>query len=261
MMPNVDGFEACRAIKRDPSTRLIPVVLLTALTDAASRIRGIEAGADDFVTKPFNGPELRARVRSLVRLKRYTDELESAESVIVSLAATIEARDSSTEGHCQRLAEYATALGLKLGLEEDDVSALARGGMLHDVGKVGTPEAVLMKRGALTRREIEVMKEHTVVGDRLCGKLQSLQQVRQIVRHHHERLDGTGYPDALKGDAIPLIAQIMGIVDVFDALTTERPYRLALPVERATEELRLEVALGWRRGDLVSAFLDQVEGC
>jgi cyclic di-GMP phosphodiesterase len=259
MMPHIDGFEACRAIKQDRSTRLIPVVLVTSLDDTTSRIRGIEAGADDFITKPFNAPELRARVRSLLRIKGYTDELDSAESVIVSLALTIEARDGTTDGHCQRLAKYAFALGQTLGLDEDDLSALARGGYLHDVGKIGIPDAVLLKRGPLTPDEYELIKQHTVVGERLCGELRSLRTVRPIVRHHHERLDGSGYPDGLRGDAIPLLAQIMGVVDVFDALTTERPYRAALPVASAVEELRNEVARGWRRAGLVDTFLDQVE--
>ena len=261
MMPDVDGFEACRRIKQDPNTRLIPVVLVTSLDDTASRLRGIEAGADDFVSKPFNAPELRARVRSLLRIKSYTDDLDSAESVIVSLALTIEARDTTTSGHCQRLAQYASALGQTLGLDEDDVSALARGGYLHDVGKVGIPDAVLLKPGPLAREEYELIKQHTVIGDRLCGELRSLRKVRSIVRHHHERLDGSGYPDGLRGDAIPLLAQITGIVDVFDALTTDRPYRPALPVAWAAEELRREAARGWRRGDLVNTFLDQVGHC
>lgn len=258
MMPEVDGFEACRELKRHPVTRLIPVVLVTSLNDSASRIRGIDAGADDFLTKPFNPHELRARVRSLLRIKRYTDELDSAESVIISLALTIEARDATTNGHCQRLAQYASAMGRALGLDEDDVSALGRGGFLHDVGKVGIPDAVLLKPGPLTREEYEVIKQHTVIGDRLCGELRSLRKVRSIVRHHHERLDGSGYPDGLSGDAIPLLAQIMGIADVFDALTTARPYKAALPFAAAAGELQSEVARGWRRADLVTTFLDQV---
>jgi putative two-component system response regulator len=258
MMPHVDGYEACRTIKQDPSMRLIPVVLVTALDDTASRLRGIEAGADDFVSKPFNAHELRARVRSLLRIKRYTDDLDNAEAVIVSMALTIEARDSTTGGHCQRLAAYASALGRTLGLDEDDVSALTRGGFLHDVGKVGIPDAVLLKRGALTPDEYELIKQHTVIGDRLCGEVRWLRKVRPIVRHHHERLDGSGYPDGLSGDAIPLLAQITSVVDVFDALTSERPYRLAMPFAAAAEVLRREVALGWRRAGLVETFLEQV---
>lgn len=254
-MPLVDGFEACRRLKQNASTRLVPVVLITALHDADNRIRAIDAGADDFLSKPFNGLELRARVRSLIRLKRYTDELDTAESVIVSLALTIEARDRYTEGHCQRLAAYASALGRHLRLGEDDVSALSRGAYLHDIGKVGIPDAVLLKTSRLTTDEYELMKQHTVIGDRLCGEMRLLRRVRPIVRHHHERLDGTGYPDGLRGDAIPLVAQITGIVDVFDALTTERPYKAAVTKERAYEELLAEVVCGWRRSDLVEAFI------
>ena len=254
-MPGLDGFEACRALKSDPATRLIPVVLVTALQDADDRIRGIEAGADDFITKPFNAHELRARLRSLVRLKRYTDELDTADSVILSLALTIEARDPSTDGHCQRLAAYASALGHDLGLDGEAIAALQRGGFLHDIGKVGIPDRILLKPARLTADEYEVMKGHTNIGDRLCGELRSLRLVRPIVRHHHERLDGSGYPDGLKGDAIPLFAQIMGIVDVFDALTTERPYKPALSVARAYEELQIEVSHGWRSADLVEQFV------
>jgi len=254
MMPHVNGFEACQALKRHAATRLVPVVLVTALQNAEDRIRGIDAGADDFVTKPFNAHELRARVRSLIRIKRYTDDLDSAESVIVSLALTIEARDQYTDGHCQRLAAYASALGRHLDLPEDDITALARGGFLHDIGKVGVPDAILLKRGRLTPDEYDVMKRHTIIGDRLCGELRSLRRVRPIVRHHHERLDGSGYPDGLRGDAIPLLAQVMGIVDVYDAVTTARPYKPAASAERAFEELASEARRGWHREDLVDAF-------
>ena len=255
MMPGVDGFEACRALKQDPATRLVPVVLVTALQNPEDKIRGLDAGADDFVSKPFNAHELRARVRSLIRIKRYTDDLDTAESVIVSLALTIEARDACTEGHCQRLSAYASQLGRSLGFGEDDVAALARGGFLHDIGKVGVPDAVLLKRERLTADEYDVMKQHAAIGDRLCGELRSLRRVRPIVRHHHERLDGSGYPDGLAGDAIPVLAQITGVVDVFDALTTERPYKAALPPEWAYAELLKEAARGWRRQDLVEAFI------
>ena len=259
LMPNVDGFEACRAIKEDPRTRFVPVVLVTSLNDSASRIRGTDAGADDFVSKPFNPPELRARVRSLLRVKRHTDDLENAESVIVSLALTIEARDRTTNGHCQRLARYAATLGRAIGLDEDEISALTRGGYLHDVGKIGIPDAVLLKPGPLTRKEYMLIKHHAIIGEQLCGDLRSLRNVRPIVRHHHERLDGSGYPDGLRGEAIPLLAQILRIVDVFDALTSERPYRSALPFAQAAEELRRQVDSGWSRGDLVATVLHQVE--
>jgi putative two-component system response regulator len=255
MMPVVDGFEACRLIKQDPLTRLTPIVLVTSLRSVEDRVRGIEAGADDFLSKPVNAHELRARVRSLIRLKRYTDDLESAESVITSLALTVEARDPATEGHCARLAYYAGALGRMLALDAEEISALERGGYLHDVGKIGVPDSVLLKTGPLTPGEYALMKTHTIVGERLCGELRSLRRVREIVRHHHERLDGTGYPDGLSGDAIPFLAQVMSVVDIFDALTTQRPYKPAIADAAAYDELRREAERGWRRADLVEAFI------
>ena len=258
MMPGLDGFETCRQLKKDPATRLIPVVLVTALRDSRDRIRGIEAGADDFLSKPFNPHELRARVSSLVRIKRYTDDLESADAMILSLAMTIEARDASTNGHCQRLAAYASALGARIGLPDADLAALRRGGFLHDIGKVGIPDAVLLKRGPLSPDEYKVMQSHTLIGDRLCAELRSLRAVRPIVRSHHERLDGSGYPDALKGDAIPLLAHIMGIVDVFDAMTTERPYRRPTTPAAACDELIREAKRGRHGRELVDAFVSIV---
>ena len=249
-----DGTDGRRAIKHQPATRLVPVVLIAALQNSGDRIRGIEAGADDFISKPFNAHELSARVRSLIRIKRYTDDLDTAETVIVSLALTIEARDQYTDGHCQRLASYASALGRQLGLTDEDITALARGGFLHDIGKIGVPDAILLKPARLTPAEYAVMKQHAAIGERLCGGLRSLRLVRPIVRHHHERLDGSGYPDGLRGDAIPLLAQIIGIVDVFDAITTARPYKAAAPAERGFEELAVEAARGWHRRDLVDAF-------
>ena len=255
MMPPPNGFDVCRALKADAGTRLIPVVLITALQQSEDRIQGFEAGADDFISKPFNAHELRARVRSLIRIKRYTDDLDSAESVILSLALTIEARDGYTEGHCERLARYAAALGRHIGLSDEDVRVLERGGYLHDIGKVGIPDAILLKPGRFTPAELAVMQQHAVIGDRLCGELRSLRQVRPIVRHHHERQDGTGYPDGLRGDAIPLFAQIIAIVDVFDALTTARPYKAAVAADVACTELIAEAQRGWHRRDLVDTFV------
>jgi len=254
MMPGIDGFETCRRIKADPASRLTPVVLVTSLNETADRVKGIEAGADDFLSKPVDAQELIARVKSLVRLRRFTQELDSAEAVIVSLALTIEARDAYTEGHCRRLSEYSTRVGRALGLPDDDLEALTRGGFLHDVGKVGIPDRILLNEGPLAPEDFEVMKTHTVIGDRLCGGLRSLRRVRPIVRHHHEKLDGSGYPDGLAGDAIPFLAQIMGVVDVFDALTTNRPYQRARGVPEALQVLDADVARGWRRRDLVDCF-------
>ena len=187
-------------------------------------------------------------------MKRYTDELDTAESVILSLGLTIEARDATTDGHCQRLARYAVELGSEAGLAEDELAALAKGGFLHDIGKVGIPDAILLKPAPLTPAEFAVMKRHTEIGDRLCGELRSLRRVRPIVRHHHELLDGSGYPDGLRGGAVPLLAQIMGVVDVFDALTSSRPYKAPIAVERAFDQLTAEAAGGRRDRDLVRVF-------
>jgi putative two-component system response regulator len=227
---------------------------MTGATEAPDRIRAIEAGANDFITKPIDQPELKARVRSLLQIKRFTDDLDSAEAVLRSLALMIEVRDEYTEGHCERLARYAAELGALLNLPEDDLVALGRGGYFHDIGKIALPDAILLKPGPLTRDEFERVKEHPVVGDRLCGDLRALNRVRTIVRYHHERLDGSGYPDGLRGDEIPLLAQIIGIVDVYDAMTTNRPYRDARSSEDALAELAREVQRGWRRADLVEAF-------
>jgi putative two-component system response regulator len=260
VMPRRNGFETCRALKQSAATRLIPVVLVTALSDSRDKVRGLEAGADDFLTKPVNNSELLARVRSLLRLKRYTDDLESAEAVMLTLGETIEARDAYTEGHCQRLAAYAVTLGRALGLDRNELAALEYGGFLHDLGKIGVPDSVLLKPATLTADEHHRMQQHTIIGDRLCGGLRSLARVRGIVRHHHERLDGSGYPDGLRGDAIPLLAQVIGIVDVYDALTTARPYKPALPRDRARDELRDEANRGWRRKDLVDIFIAATGG-
>lgn len=254
-LPGASGYDICRRLKRNEVTRLIPVVLLTGLVGREHRLAGIEAGADDFLTKPFDSSELTARVRSLSRLKRYTDELESAESVIVSLALTVEARDAYTEGHCDRLSSYAVGLGKAIGLSSDELWALRKGGLLHDVGKVGIPDAILLKQGRLTADEYEIVKAHTVIGERLCGGLRSLAPVRPIIRQHHERLDGRGYPDGLKGSEVSLLAQITGVVDAFDAMTTDRPYRAALALDRAFEELRSDAARGAMDATLVEQFI------
>ena len=256
MLPGIDGFSLCRKLKTDPETRLVPIVLLTGLDARQHKIRGIKAGADDFLTKPVQMEELAARAASLVKLKRYTDDLESAESVILSLALTVEARDPYTDGHCQRLAAYSSALGRVLGLDRDDVSALHRGGYLHDVGKIGVSDSVLLKASPLTPDEYRQMQAHTVIGERLCGELRSLRAVRTIVRNHHERLNGSGYPDGLRGSQVPLTAHIVGVVDAYDAMTSTRPYRAALSEAHACDELLNDAAKGLLDKEIVQRFLE-----
>jgi putative two-component system response regulator len=254
MMPGLDGLALCRRLKRDPQMRLTPVVLVTALSAREHRIEGLEAGADDFLSKPVDTHELLARVHSLVRTKRYTDDLDSATAIIMTLAQMIEGRDEHTEGHCHRMANYATALGRRLGLDSESLQTLYRGGFLHDIGMLAIPDPVLRKAGPLEPEEYDLIKSHTVKGDSLLGNLRSLQAVRPIVRYHHERFDGSGYPDGLRGDDIPLLAQIMSVVDVYDAMTSHRPYQRAKSVDESLEMLRTQVTRGWRRHDLVEEF-------
>lgn len=257
-MPMLDGLAVCRRLKSDPATRLTPVVLVTGMSDLQDRIKGIEAGADEFLSKPVHPLELRARVASLTRMKHLIDALDSAEAAFMTLALTIEARDPLTNGHCERLARHAVALGKAMNLSELDLQALYRGGYLHDVGKVGIPDAVLLKKGPLTKAEFDLMKKHPDIGDSLCAPLQSLRSVRPIIRCHHERLDGSGYPRGLKGDDVPLLAQIVAICDVFDALTSHRSYRPAMSADEAARQLLKETSEGKFRSEHVEAFLTVV---
>jgi putative two-component system response regulator len=260
VMPRPTGFEVCQAMKSKPETRLIPVVLLTSLNSDDDRIIGIMCGADDFLTKPVNKHELLARVHSLLRLKRFTDELDNAETVLFSLALTIEAKDPYTEGHCDRLSKYSVALGEKLGLSEELRVALRRGGLMHDIGKLAVPERILLKPGPLTPEERKIMEQHTIVGERICAPLRSFRHVLPIIRHHHEKWDGSGYPDGLKGEQIPLTARILQVTDIYDALTTDRPYRKALSLEKAFAIMREEVKRGWWDESILDEFEAVVHG-
>jgi len=263
MMPKKTGFDVCRIVKSQQETRFIPVVLVTGLSRVDERIQGITCGADDFLSKPVNRQELLARTRSLLRLKTFTDELENAEAVLFSLALSIEAKDPYTWGHCDRLSEYSIAMADRLGLPQDQRVALRRAGVVHDIGKIAVPEHVLVKKGSLTVDEWAIMREHPVVGERICSPLKSFRLVLPIIRYHHEKLNGSGYPDGLKGDQIPLTARILQVVDVYDALTTDRPYRAALPLETAIATMHEEVERGWWDGALVDeleAFVTEPAG-
>lgn len=253
-IPHRNGFEICAAFKSNPETRLIPVVLLTGFAEANDRIRGIEAGADDFLTKPIDPAELRARIRSLLKRKEYTDELDRAENVLMALGATIEAKDPYTEGHCERISTLSVQFGRELRLGEDQLRALKLAGALHDIGKVIVPDVILLKPGPLLPGEWLIMRQHTEVGERICKPLRSFQLVLPIVRHHHERQDGSGYPDRLSGADVPLLACVMQLVDVYDALTTNRPYRRALSQSKALRQMSIEVDKGWWHEELFQVF-------
>jgi putative two-component system response regulator len=258
MMPEMDGFEVCRQLKQDDQTRLIPVIFITALNDRRSRIRGIEAGGDDFLTKPFDRLELAARVKSLVRQKRLNEDLDHAEQVLFSIASAIESRDPNTGDHCERLVTLGQAFGKYLNLTRVQMRNLQWGSYLHDIGKVGIPDAVLLKTGKFTPQEWDIMKQHVLIGEKICQPLRTMRGVIPIIRHHHERWDGSGYPDGLVGDEIPDLAQVFQMIDIYDALTSERPYKRALTLEEALQVMAEETDSGWRNPKLVQQFIQFV---
>jgi putative two-component system response regulator len=259
VMPGKSGYELCRELKDDPTTRLIPIVMITGLSAREDRLQGIEAGADDFLTKPISPEELFARVSSLLKLKEFTDELETADSVLCTLGLSVEARDPYTEGHCERLARNAMDLGRFLGVEEDSVIALQRGGFLHDLGKIAVPDEILKKGSDLTPAEWEIMKRHPVTGEAICRPLKSLRLVLPIIRHHHEHSDGSGYPDGLRQSEIPLLPRILQVVDIYDALRTARPYKPALGHEQAAVTMRAEARSGLWDQELVAEFFAMLD--
>jgi putative two-component system response regulator len=257
-LPGMDGIAVCRQLKSDVRTRLTPVLMITGRGDEERHVRALEAGADDYMKKPITMAQLRPRVRSAIRMKQYVDELDNAAASLMMLAATIEARDPHTQGHCERLADYGRRLARRVGMRGEDIVAIERGGYLHDLGKVAVPDAVLFKPGPLTVAEFEIIKTHPAVGERICMPLRTLAQVFPIIRQHHERLDGTGYPDGLRGSAIALTSQIIAFADVYDALTSDRPYRAALDPADALEILEDSCRAGQRDRALFDLFADEL---
>lgn len=257
-MPEVDGFEVCRRLKEDPRTALIPITMLTVLDAPEHRRRGIEAGADDFLTKPFDERLLRARIQSQLRTKRLTDQLERTESVIFALALAVEAKDMYTEGHLWRLAHYGEQLAIAAGLGRDMQRAVWQGGLLHDIGKIGVADSILRKPAPLTPEEYAQIKQHPECGARIIAPMRFARDVAPIVRGHHEHWDGSGYPYGLRGEEIPIGARIIAIVDAYDAMTTDRPYRRALSPERAIQRLRARSGIQWDP-DLTALFITLVE--
>ncbi len=259
-MPGLDGIEVCRRLKQEASTRLIPVVLMTGSAGREARMTGLEAGAADFLSKPFDLMELEARVRNLARMHRLTRDLDSSEEIVLAIARAVEARDKGTGDHCERLAALTVRFGRYLGLGEEDLVALRRAGYLHDLGKIAVPDAVLLKPGPLSPEEWQVMREHPVVGAEICAGLHTLRAVLPVIQHHHERWDGSGYPGRLAGEQIPYLARVFQVVDIFDALSNERSYSEPLPAEQALAILRDEARSGLVDPLLVEAFCGLLSG-
>jgi putative two-component system response regulator len=256
-MPGIDGYEVCRRIKSTPASRLVPVVMITSLDHTSDRVRALDAGADDYMTKPVDRVELVARVRSALRLKSVYDSLDSAEQVIFALAAAVEAKDPYTEAHTQRVAEAARHVGVRMGLSSTELDSLYRGGLIHDIGKIGVPDAILLKPGPLDAEELIAMRLHPIIGENIVAPLRSGAGVLPIIRSHHENFDGSGYPDRLAGAMIPQLARIVAVCDAYDALVTDRPYRQRRSTEDALSILRGGARRQWDP-EVVQLFINEV---
>jgi putative two-component system response regulator len=258
-LSELNGYEVCRELKSDDQCRLIPVIVTAPLDSSEEKIRALDAGADDYLTKPLNRAEVELRLRSLLRMHRFNQELVGAESVALALARAVSAKDGYAQTHLEKVANYAVALGKALGLDTAQLRILKYGAILHNVGKIAIPDSILEKTGPLSPREMAMFQQHTRIGCDICAPLKPLKAVLPIVRHHKEHWDGTGYPDGLSGDAIPLGAQIVGIVDVYTALISDRPYRRAVPHGEAVRRLRAQTREGWHNPELVEKFLQIIE--
>ena len=255
MMPGIDGLEVCRRVRKDLNQKLLPIILVTTLMSPDDIAKGMEAGANDYVSKPFNGVEMVARIKAAVDHKRMTDRLDDTESALFALARMVEAKDKTTGDHCDRLAHTAVVFGEYLGLGYDEIEALRKGGVLHDIGKLGIPDSILLKEDPLTDEEWVIMRQHTVIGARLCQPLKSMRKTADIVLCHHEKWDGTGYPQGLKGEDIPLLARIFQILDIYDALSSVRPYKKAFPHDKVIAIMKEETEKGMWDPELMDKFM------
>jgi putative two-component system response regulator len=254
LLPELSGPDLCWRLKQNRKTQLIPIIMLTSVLGVENEINGINSGADEFLIKPLHPSVVRTRIRAMLRNKAAIDTLEEAESILFALAQTVEQRDRYTGGHCQRLATYSVAIGTALGLPRQGLVALHRGGYMHDIGKISIPDAILFKKGPLSPEEWEVMRTHTIHGECICKPMRTLAPVLPIIRNHHERWDGSGYPDGLHGEQIPLLARILQMADIYDALTTARPYKRAYSHREAFTVLEEETRQGWRDPELIQVL-------
>lgn len=259
MMPGMNGFDVCRKLKGGENTRLVPIIIVTALQEKEDRIKGIEAGCDDFLSKPIDRLELLARVHALAKVKRLNDDLDHAESVVLSLARAVEAKDTTTGDHCDRLIRLSSAFGKFINLDQKQINTLERASILHDVGKIGVPDSILLKPGKLTEDEWEIMRQHPIFGEEICHPLKSLCDVCPIIRHHHEKWNGTGYPDGLLGESIPYLARVFQVMDAFDAMISERPYKGAFSLEQTIKTLKEETERGFWDPTIIEQFFKFLE--
>ncbi len=255
IMPGMNGIETLKIIREKEEFSLIPIIMLTSLDSPDNIAYGMNSGASDYVVKPFNPIELQARVTAAINTKRLTDRLDDAESMLFALARVVEAKDRTTADHCDRLSHTAVVLGQALGLDFDDLESLRRGGILHDIGKIAIPDNVLLKPGKLTEDEWIIMRQHPTIGAYLCSVLRTMRGTVDIIRCHHEKMNGSGYPAGLSGEEIPYLARIFQIVDVYDALSSERPYKKALPIDDVIKILESETEKGFWDPDIAMVFI------
>ncbi len=258
MMPRVSGFEIIKRIRNDKETRFIPIIVITALSEQQDKLRAIELGADDFLVKPINKLELMTRIKSLLRMKLMHDDLDTSESILFSLAQALEAKDFYTSGHSERVAELAVKIARKIGMPDFEIENLRKGALIHDIGKIGVKESILLKPGRLTDEEMAHIRTHASRGYEICEPLKSLEPCLAIIRSHHERMDGGGYPDGLKNDEIPIAARIASVADAFDAMTTDRPYRKGMTVQEACAIFENEIGSGQWDPSCVRVLLEVV---
>lgn len=240
-MPVMNGLELCRSIKENYETRLISVIVVTAYDSLEDKIEAIKAGADEFISKPYNIIELKVRIKALLRFKELTDKLEDFSKVISSLAKAIDARDPYTRGHSYRVSYIAMEIAKNLSLSDKAINEISEAGLLHDIGKIGIEESILNKPSKLTPREIKTMQTHPIIGEDILKPLKSTQNFRSIIRSHHEKLNGSGYPDGLKGDQILISVRIISISDIFDAMRSDRPYRKGMSCDKTLSIIEDEV--------------------
>lgn len=255
MMPGLSGYEVCKRLKASAKTALIPIVIVTALRELDDKIKALEMGADDFLIKPFNKLELVTRVKSLLRVKQLYDDLDSCESVVFTLAETLEAKDVYTRGHSERVAKYSVILGRALKLGKQELLDLEKGSLLHDIGKIGVKDEILNKQERLTAEEIAHIRTHPARGYEICKHLKSFKNLLPIIRSHHERWDGKGHPDGLIGEQTPLLARICAITDAFDAMTSNRPYRKGISPLQAATIFERELMSGQWDPELLKVFI------
>jgi putative two-component system response regulator len=257
-MPRMSGDEVCRRLKSNPATRLVPVIMITALGDLPRRLAAWEYGADEFLSKPFQTVEVTARCRSLLRVKRLVEERDSAEAVVFALARAVEAKSPFTHGHSERVTRVTLAMAARLSLSDGEREVLRKGALLHDIGKLSIPDAILNKPGSLTAEEYNIVKGHAAAGAHIVEPLASVRDAIPLIRWHHERPDGRGYPDGLRGDQIPLLVRVLSVADVYDSLSSERPYRNKIPHDQCMEILREAAFEGGLDPELVALFADLI---